>query len=140
MLEEPEEYLDDPPLPVDLRDQFCWKVKPVGLDPKGSVTARPLHPSVAFARLHLHANQPNRIARMAAANVRRCDTGNPEPPARPPAGREARRHSASRTYLWHWTHLRVTSIQATVAPSRFFAFAASRSVPQARRNSALCRT
>ena len=63
VLEEPEEYLDEPPLPIDLRAQFCWKVKPVGLDPKGSIPARPLHPSVACVRLHLHANQPNRMIR-----------------------------------------------------------------------------
>jgi len=32
VFEEPEEHLDEPPLPVDLRDQFRWKVKPVGHD------------------------------------------------------------------------------------------------------------
>jgi len=32
MLEEPEEHLDEPPLPIDLRDHFRRKVKPVGLD------------------------------------------------------------------------------------------------------------
>jgi len=63
VLEEPEEHLDAPPLSGDLREQLRWKIKPVGHDPKSSITARPLHPSVAFVRLHLHANQPNRMIR-----------------------------------------------------------------------------
>jgi len=49
----------------DLRDQFCWKVKPVGLDPKGSIPVRPLHPSVACVRLH------DLVARPCGAQYRR---------------------------------------------------------------------